>query len=479
MSNKKSWIPWNDRIDLKELCLTISYEFYGESSCDVISLKRKIPKHCLSKIEIDIYSYLRSQYVYYFNLTIEEVKLLAIDCNKEQLTTISKDRLEYRGFFASNINDIYSIIDDAEQIDKGKFLRENNEWIPWNNREDLENVYLLMKTDLESQVSAEFLENVGVLGITEDAPCYSETSVIFSLGKIPDKFLVDNIRDIAWGEFGLSCCSNVQLNLLTESELSETQKRIAKSYKSSCEQNGYKNDSVYLTVLEIVRDYENSDRERFLRKEKNTLSEESTSVSVVNDSPAAPVAPIASVEHSIGRNENYPSTWIYAKDDEAAPAFDENGATGMVVVANTARIANNTDLLPVIAETLQKMAEFQQENACTASAPITDAPAADQVVDDSSTVLTVPEYDNPNDWIHLPELAQEMVNNDLSVDTKAAQKNLHNQKSKGRKSEETYDGEHSLYGVSIHGKWRMVQQGVKWLTYFYRPSLTLKMNPEK
>ena len=181
MSNKKSWIPWNDRIDLKELCLTISYEFYGESSCDVISLKRKIPKHCLSKIEIDIYSYLRSQYVYYFNLTIEEVKLLAIDCNKEQLTTISKDRLEYRGFFASNINDIYSIIDDAEQIDKGKFLRENNEWIPWNNREDLENVYLLMKTDLESQVSAEFLENVGVLGISEDAPCYSETSVIFSL----------------------------------------------------------------------------------------------------------------------------------------------------------------------------------------------------------------------------------------------------------------------------------------------------------
>ena len=109
MSNKKSWIPWNDRIDLKELCLTISYEFYGESSCDVISLKRKIPKHCLSIIEIDIYSYLRSQYVYYFNLTIEEVKLLAIDCNKEQLATISNDRLEYRGFFASNIYDIYSI----------------------------------------------------------------------------------------------------------------------------------------------------------------------------------------------------------------------------------------------------------------------------------------------------------------------------------------------------------------------------------
>ena len=59
-------------------------------------------------------------------------------------------------------------------------------------------------------------------------------------------------------------------SILKESKLSKTQRTVADNYKKYCESNGYDNDYNYLSILEVVREYEQSDRESFLRNEKNT-----------------------------------------------------------------------------------------------------------------------------------------------------------------------------------------------------------------
>ena len=102
-------------------------------------------------------------------------------------------------------------------------------------------------------------------------------------------------------------------------------------------------------------------------------------------------------------------------------------------------------------------------------------PASVPVDKESSAVLFVPEFDGSNDWIKTSEMAQEMVNNEISIDIEAAKKHLRNMKSNGKKSAEKYDGKNSTYGEinisSFQVKWRMVRNGGKWNVYFYRPSL--------
>ncbi len=168
-------------------------------------------------------------------------------------------------------------------------MSSENGWIPWNDRTDLENVFLFVTTELEGAVSDEYLETVGILGISEGVSCYSKTSVIFHLGKIPDKYLLDNIGEIAWGEFSLDCRSQVRLEVLKESDISKVQKRVAENYRSYCKKNGFNNDWCYKKILEIVRDYESSDRESFYCK-KNNLSDKSAAAPFVSDSPAVPAS---------------------------------------------------------------------------------------------------------------------------------------------------------------------------------------------
>lgn len=134
---------------------------------------------------------------------------------------------------------------------------------------------------------------------------------------------------------------------------------------------------------------------------------------------------------------------------------------------------------------IQKLEQIDKEDfelTFTPAAPAVSVPpavpASVPVVSDSPAVLFVPEFDGSNDWIKISEMAQEMVDNEISIDIEAAKKHLRNMKSNGMKSAEKYDGKNSTYGEinisSFQVKWRMVRNGGKWNVYFYRPSLKWK-----
>lgn len=131
-----------------------------------------------------------------------------------------------------------------------------------------------------------------------------------------------------------------------------------------------------------------------------------------------------------------------------------------------------------IINTVEQLDKYEHEQKQTSAPAVSDSPAvpASVPVDkESSAVLFVPEFDGSNDWIKTSEMAQEMVNNEISIDIEAAKKHLRNMKSNGKKSAEKYDGKNSTYGEinisSFQVKWRMVRNGGKWNVYFYRPSL--------
>lgn len=311
-------------------------------------------------------------------------------------------------------------------------MRNNNEWVPWNNREDLENVYLLMKSGLECQVSVEYLENVGVMGISEDAPCYSETSVIFPLGKIPDKYIA-NIPERSWAELGLYCCSNVWFSISKESKLSKTQRTVADNYKKYCESNGYDNDYNYLSILEVVREYEQSDRESFLRNEKNTLSEESIPIPVIDNLSAVPT----DVTSDVISVSPYPL--IYAKGEDAVPDFTDNSAAGMVIAGNTARAAHNTD---IIVDFLNAILKTQQQINMKTRGRIT-------------RLEDIPPYNQTNDnWVTAAEFAR-LKNHSKEY--------LESRRSTGDKGKD----EQGNKGIHDGCCWRAIGEGSKRRIYYY------------
>ena len=217
------------------------------------------------------------------------------------------------------------------------------------------------------------------------------------------------------------------------------------------------------------------------------ISAQATSENVAHGVSYSPAAPASADITSI---RPYPQ--ISAKGDDVAPAFGnpDNDAAGMVVACNSARLADNsdiqTDLMKEHVELSREnveiskriLATMQQHTANnTASDFVTDAPAA---AGNTPADHSVPEYNNPNDWISLAELAQIMFDKGLSIDIDAAKKHLRNKKSDGWKSPEKYDGKNSAFGVSMHGKWRMVQEGFQWSIYFYRPSMPwITTSPKK
>ena len=187
-----------------------------------------------------------------------------------------------------------------------------------------------------------------------------------------------------------------------------------------------------------------------------------------------------------------PNPPLFAKGDEAAPVFDnsDNGATGTVVAGNTARLVDNSDTqielqkkqidqADTLIELHKREIELLENRPHTANNTASNSVTGDPAASGNTPVdHSVPEYDNPNDWISLADLAQKMADKKLSVDADAAKKHLRNKKSEGWKSPEKYDGKNSAFGVSLHGKWRMVPEGLRWTIYFYRPSMPWITDPQ-
>lgn len=146
----------------------------------------------------------------------------------------------------------------------------------------------------------------------------------------------------------------------------------------------------------------------------------------------------------------------------------------------------NIDYLRSVAVTIEKLAQNDFEDklktsACqdSASAPNSGdspaAPASTPADSNSPVAFFVPEFDGSDDWVSIDDVAVMMVEAEQSIDIDSAKKNIHNQKSNGKKSSiEKYDGIHSACGESIHGKWRVILKGGKPCIMFYKPSLKIR-----
>ena len=174
--------------------------------------------------------------------------------------------------------------------------------------------------------------------------------------------------------------------------------------------------------------------------------------------------------------------WIYQEFKSSAPGGGYRFSCFDVVRFDDLPALSQLNICPYHNPELKQAIEemrlrcFNSDNKNPA--PVAVAPAAAPAVSDSPAVLFVPEFDGSDDWIKTSDMAQEMVNNEISIDIEAAKKHLRNMKSNGRKSAEKYDGKNSSYGEidfsSFQVKWRMVKNGGKWSVYFYCPSLKWK-----
>ena len=154
---------------------------------------------------------------------------------------------------------------------------------------------------------------------------------------------------------------------------------------------------------------------------------------------------------------------------------------------------HNYQYLCKIQKRLERFAQNDFEDklktsACqgSASAPNSgDSPAAPAVSD--SYVLSVPEFNNSNDWISHADLAKEIGKKKtdkgevISTDPDRYLRNLKSNPETCRKSKDKYKGkrgEHSIYGEidskHFYVQWRMVKNGGDWSIYYYRPSLKWK-----
>ena len=241
-------------------------------------------------------------------------------------------------------------------------MSSENSWIPWNEREDLEIAYIfenwwgdidcICKNDnmkdfvfvFDDEQIQEFdssgLEALPDYILVELGSKVDKLTTVVLLGKVPKKYLQE-IEDKVWK----ACGTSVEIAICSESMVSEEEHLKAIQYMFYCEQGG-KFNHFYKQALEAKRYFEDIDKRNYEILSSLSLNNKAIKPSIdsetltVSDSPAIPAVPVAGVERPIGRNENYPSTWIYAKGDETAPEFTDNGAAGMIVAGNTARAAD-------------------------------------------------------------------------------------------------------------------------------------------
>lgn len=339
-------------------------------------------------------------------------------------------------------------------------MSSENGWIPWNERKDLECAYLFQtgwnfdidticrNSDMDDYIIVENdderykydlfgIEAVPDYMIYENDKDGDSLITIVPLGKVPVDYFAE-IRDKVWKLYGTS----VLIEICQQSELKDYELNRAIQYSFYCK-NGGKKSFLYRRSLEARDYFESIDKEKY-----NYLLNTSQSLTV-SDSPAVPAVPVAGVERPIGRNENYPSTWIYAKGDETASEFTDNGAAEMVQVGLQSSILTAIqDGFDKVIERQDKAIEIQQQTANnTTSINI-------KTVGKISRLEDIPPY-NPTckNWVSVAKYA-EIIS--------TSRENLDSMRSRG-------DNKAPDNNSGIHGEhcWRRVNDKIFY--YVYQP----------
>lgn len=227
----------------------------------------------------------------------------------------------------------------------------DNVSIPWDMRNYLPKLYLIFRyidNCIGSQYSTgrDYLYSEVVVSVGRIQSDYQE----MFLEKINDSLIEFFSNEIYYPRDG-SPCSEVRLckydELNKEQQWGEVRSRKIENL-SAC-------------IQEVKDELEELEKTRF--RERNDIGIQANIIPVVSDSPAIPAA-VASVKQPIRQNENFPSTWIFAKDDGAVPAGNDSGAAGMIVAGNTARAADGIEALKnIFREEFKKLIEIGQQIA--------------------------------------------------------------------------------------------------------------------
>ncbi|MBQ3350354.1 MAG: hypothetical protein IJG38_08130 [Thermoguttaceae bacterium] len=206
-------------------------------------------------------------------------------------------------------------------------MRNSDKWVRWNDRDDLQERFAIL-SESSNRGDGEFF---------------------FIVNKFPDE-LLGEVTERLDSEFNLyrSEFVRITLELLTFNELSNDLK--IRAVKERRERN---NSGCYWAV-EINRVI--SEIEYYYEAQFETAA--------------------AGVNHTTGQNENFPTTWIYAKDDGAA--VDNSSAAGMASLGlQSSTLTAIQDGFGMVIERQDKLIELQQQTAQNVTAQPSTAEQTD------------------------------------------------------------------------------------------------------